>query len=67
MKAPLISISRLEEFLVTWVICFAVIAIGIALRDSVKGPNKKKTGVWSANIPSLVLAVIIFAIRYIVP
>ena len=67
MKAPLISISRFEEFLVTWGICFAVIAIGIALRDSVKGPNKKKTGVWSANLPSLVLAIIIFAIRYIVP
>lgn len=67
MKPPLISIARLEEFLITWVICFAVIAIGIYMRDSVKGPNKKKTGVWSANIPSLVLAIIIFALRYIIP
>ena len=67
MKPPLISIARLEEFLITWVICFAVIATGIYLRDSVKGPSKKKTGVWAANIPSLVLAIIIFAFRYILP
>ncbi len=67
LKAPLVSMARLEEFLITWVICFAVIAIGIYLRDSVKSPNQKKTGVWNANIPSLILAVIIFAIRYIIP
>jgi len=67
MKPPLISINSLLEFLVTWVICFAVIATAIYLRDSVKGPNKKKTGVWSANIPSLVLAIIIFAFRYVLP
>ena len=67
MKEPLISMARLEEFLITWVICFAVIGIGIYLRDSVKPPNKKKTGVWNANIPSLVLAIIIFAIRHIIP
>jgi len=67
VKAPLISIARLEEFFVTWVICFAVIATGIYLRDSVKGPTKKKTGVWAANLPSLVLAIIIFVFRYILP
>jgi glucan phosphoethanolaminetransferase (alkaline phosphatase superfamily) len=59
--------ARLEEFLITWVVCFAVIAILIYLRDSVKPPNKKKIGVWSANIPSLVLAILIFAFRYILP
>ncbi|MGO9242208.1 MAG: hypothetical protein ACLQBJ_15510 [Bryobacteraceae bacterium] len=67
MKPPLISMSRLEEFLITWVICFAVVGTCIYLRDSVKGPNKRKIGVWAANIPSLVLAIIIFAFRYIIP
>jgi 4-amino-4-deoxy-L-arabinose transferase-like glycosyltransferase len=66
MRNTAFGLHELEIFLITWLVCFALVACVIYLVDASRPPDKK-IGIWKARIPSLVMAMAFIFFKYMMP
>ena len=66
MRNTAFGLPELEIFVITWVVCFALVAAIIYLIDASR-PPEKKIGIWKARIPSFVVAAAFFFFKYMMP
>lgn len=66
MRLRSVGLPELIVFVITWVVCFALVACVIYLVDASR-PPERKIGMWKARIPSLIIALAVFFFRYLLP